>query len=456
MHNNDWVGDELIELNLGDERLNRRAEAMLRALAARPDEGVQGAFHARAERGGAYRLLRHEHVEPADLIQAHAAATMERASAFKRVLCISDTSFISYPHRELIDGMGPFKHLEDNGFFLQVNFAVSEEGICLGTLRAHTYTRDAALDKKGTQARRPVQQKESQRWIDDCHQVQRCQDELHARGAATRLVYVTDREGDFYELLACAQSGSADFLIRSQGDRLLENGQRIGERPQGATPLAHTQFQLPARHGLKPRNVSQTLYSARVGISALRNGKRNEAVEVTVLWALEDNPPSGEKPVNWVLMTNLPITNAAQAQQMLHWYRMRWRIEMLFDALKNVSQVERLRLHSLSSIENLCTFHLIVAWRVLYLVTLGREQPDLPASISFAPQELHLLTLSQKATTPRKPPKPLNTLAQAMEALALLGSHEPRKKGPPAGLHTIARGYARLLDFVVFASLIGH
>lgn len=454
MQHNDWVNEELNELRLGDQRLDKRAKEVLRGLAQRPGEHVQGAFQARAERAGAYRLLRHEQIDFGALLQSHTSNTLERARAFERVLCISDTSFIAYPHRDPIEGMGPFNQLQDNGFFLHVNFAVSEEGICLGTLKAHTYTRDRALDKKGTQARRPLHQKESQRWVGDCEHVQHCQEALQHSGAATRLVYVTDREGDFYELLACANNGHADYLIRSQGDRLLPNGQRIGERPKELQRLGRTRFELPARRGLKPRTLTQSIYSAQVDISALRNGKRTEAVQSTVLWLMEDEPPQGEKPVNWVLMSNLPVTTLAEALELLRWYRLRWRVEMLFDALKNTCKVERLRLQSLTSIEKLCALHLLVAWRVLYLMTLGREHCDLPASTSFDEEELQVLSLTQKLTTPRKAPRRLDTLGIAMEVLALLGGYEPRKNGPPPGLHTLARGYARLLDFVTFKSIL--
>lgn len=453
MDNTDWVKDELCELELGDQRLNKRVAAMLRALANRPDESVQGAFHARAERVGAYRVLRNEHVQTKDLVDVHAENTLRRASTFERVLCISDTCFISYPHRDLIEGMGPFNRIEDNGFFLQVNFAVSDQGVCLGTLKASTFTRDPALDKRGTQANRKLEEKENQRWADDWQAVEQAQLQLQQAGSSTKLMCVTDSEGDFYELIAMASEGSADFLIRSQGDRLLPSGQRIGERPKDLTPLGRISFELPARRGLEPRVVKQTLYSARVPISAQRKGKRTEAVEVTVLWAMEDNPPSSQKPVNWVLISNVPVTNMDEAIALVNCYRLRWRIEMLFDALKNTCKVERLRLHSLEAIEKLCAFYLITAWRVLYLMTLGREHPDLPATLCFDAEELSLLTLSQKLTT-RQPPKKLDTMGKAIEALARLGGYQPRKKYSPPGLRNMTRGYARLLDFVAYKALL--
>ncbi len=51
-------------------------------------------------------------------------------------------------------------------------------------------------------------------------------------------------------------------------------------------------------------------------------------------------PAPGEEPVRWILLTNLPVDTLEQAVEKVRWYQLRWRIEMFFDALKNICRIE--------------------------------------------------------------------------------------------------------------------
>jgi hypothetical protein len=448
----DWVNKEFANLDLGDKRLNRRADAVLRTLMRDPESSLLKAFQSRAELAGVYRLLANEQVDTKGFVQCHGSETLTRSSAYERVLCLSDTTFISYPHRSLIDGMGPFNKRSDNGFFLHVDFAVSDSGVCLGTLNWQDYVRDPALNKRKTQAKRPVEEKENQRWINSCEAVNTAQKELVEQGVVTRLCYVTDREGDFYELLACAAGGSADYLIRARSTRLLPSGLHIGERPEESARVGSVNFDMPAQRGVKPRNVTQSVYSQRVSISARRGKERTLPVEMTVLWLMEDKAPEGQSPLNWILLSNLPVTTIEEARTLVDWYRLRWRIEMLFDVLKNTCQVERLQLRTPEGIKKLCALYLIVSWRILYLMTLSRECPELPATTCFAEDELKLLTSSQVLWSRKRLPAP-QTLGQAVCALARLGGYLARKNDKPPGHRTLTFALLRLFDIALFQRL---
>ena len=449
----DWVSEEFKHLDIGDARLNKRAEQVLSTLMREPQSSLLKAFQGRAEVAGVYRMLANEQVEDKHFVDVHSRCTLDRAQGFERVLCLSDTTFISYPHRSHIEGMGPFKKLSDNGFFLHVDFAVSDQGVCLGTLNWQDFVRARALNKRKTQAAKPVSDKENQRWINSYEAVDKAQKQLAAQGAKTRLCYVTDREGDFYELLASAAGGSADFLIRARTTRLLPGGLHIGERPDEGTLLGKVSFEMPARRGVKPRHVTQSIYSQRVSISARRGRTRTEPVEMTVLWLMEDNVPKGQSPLNWILLSNIAVTTPEQASTLVDWYRLRWRIEMLFDVLKNTCQVERLQLRSAKGIQKLCALYLIVSWRILYLMTLSRECPELPASTFFAKDELKLLSASQ-ALWSRKPLPAPQTLGQAVRALARLGGYLDRKNDKPPGHRTLTFALLRLFDLALLQQLL--
>ena len=50
--------------------------------------------------------------------------------------------------------------------------------------------------------------------------------------------------------------------------------------------------------------------------------------------AFEKNPPAGEAPLEWRLITTEPIASREQVVQILEWYRTRWLIEEFFKCLK--------------------------------------------------------------------------------------------------------------------------
>jgi hypothetical protein len=431
----------MTDVELGDARLHERAGRILERLQDNPQGTLVGAMQGRAELAAAYRFFHNKAVDAEALIAAHAAASGERLPACPRVLCLADTSFISYGHRGAVAGLGPHTCANDNGFFIHPLFAVSSEGLALGTLHWQCWAREPGVKKYKTQARRAVSEKESARWLHSLQAMVQVQRQLEH----TRLIYVTDREGDFYELLAAAVDSTLDFVIRAQRDRLLDDGRRIGESPVDAPALGTVRFELAGRPGRTARIVTQTLWAQRLRLSARRGKHRTSGVEVTVVWARENTPPAGEEPVQWILLTNLPVATLAQACQIVDWYRLRWRIEMLFDALKNVCQIEEAQLREARALQNLCALHLIVAWRILYLKTLAHEYPHLPASAGFTATELEVLAHAMP-----HPPSRLDTLHEAVTALAMLGGYLARKRDKPPGLKTLARGHQRLCLLVAF------
>lgn len=65
-------------------------------------------------------------------------------------------------------------------------------------------------------------------------------------------------------------------------------------------------------------------------------------INVTLVQAKEINSPKGKKPIVWQLSTNRKVETEAQALEIIDWYRCRWEIELFFDVLKAVCQIERL------------------------------------------------------------------------------------------------------------------
>jgi IS4 transposase len=125
-------------------------------------------------------------------------------------------------------------------------------------------------------------------------------------------------------------------------------------------------------------------------------------ISVTVVFAREENPPSGQQPVEWMLLTTRTVTTLAQARVIIGWYRCQWEIEVFFRTLNTVCRVERLQLTHADRLKPAIALYLIIAWRLLYLTKLARTRPDVPDSVVFEDQEWRLAYNDVKRQLPPK------------------------------------------------------
>ena len=110
-----------------------------------------------------------------------------------------------------------------------------------------------------------------------------------------------------------------------------------------------------------------------------------------------ESAPQTESPsthCNYLLLQlleqDLP-KSLAQAQEKIQWYRRRWGNEEWHRMLKSGCGAERREFTTAEHLQRALAFELILAWRMLLLVKLGRRVPDLPAEAIFAPDELEVL-----------------------------------------------------------------
>ncbi len=129
----------------------------------------------------------------------------------------------------------------------------------------------------------------------------------------------------------------------------------------------------------------------------------------------------------------------------MQWYCRRWGIEEWHRALKNGCGVEQREFKTAEHLQRVLAFDLIVAWRVLASVKLGRALPQLPASVLYSPPELEVLQAAVKKTSVRRQrsgspwPKPIRLVARLGGYLARKGDGEP-------GAESIGLGLRRLMD----------
>lgn len=238
----------------------------------------------------AYRFLGNEEVEWTDMMQPHWARTAARMQQHAVVLCIADTTELDFNGQDM-EGSGPLSFEAQRGMYLHPTYAVTPDREPLGLLDAWMWAREP-LDENGHRG----SIKENTRWIESYERVA----EQAAVLPETRLVYVTDREGDIAALMeqADALGYPADWLIRAQHNRNLAEGGKLWDKVEASAVLGEIAFILPGRAGQKAREVRQELRASRLKLP----GKRQ--LEVTCVVAREIGAPAGLKPVVWRLVTN--------------------------------------------------------------------------------------------------------------------------------------------------------
>ena len=440
------LGAEVTSINLGDRRLNRRAQRMLEILGNKPTVSIPAACGGWGETRAAYRLFNHPAVTAEAVLAPHVACTEGRLREHPRVLCIQDTTELDYTTKKGIAGLGPLNYETRRGMYLHPTLALTPERVPLGLLDLHRLVREPGSLGLEKDPNRPLEEKESVRWVDGYARV----NELAERLSDTRLTYIADREGDIYDLFveAPCPERSADWLVRVQHhDRLLADGRHLREVIDAAPVLTDITFERPASNGRRARTVHQQIKVVRVTLKAPSRPDRNlPEVSVTALLATEPQPPADEDPLHWLLLTNLMVDTPEQAIEKLSWYLCRWQIEVYFKVLKSGCRIEQLQLETRERLEPALVFYMIIAWRVLYLTMLGRDCPQMPCDAVFADEEWKAVYLVTQRKPPPEQPPSLDTMVRM---IATLGGFLNRKRDGFPGPKTLWIGLQRVPDFVL-------
>jgi hypothetical protein len=177
--------------------------------------------------------------------RAYSRQTRERIAAQPMVLCLQDTTELDFNGQGAI-GLGPLSYEAQRGMYLRPTYAATPQREPLGVLDAWMWAREKK-DKFGVRGG----PKESLRWIEGDERVAEMALEL----AATRLVYVADREADLMPSMARAEAlgTPADWLIRASHNRCLPDGEKLWQHTTAGASIGEIAFTMASRHDVKAR-----------------------------------------------------------------------------------------------------------------------------------------------------------------------------------------------------------
>jgi hypothetical protein len=456
----DWAKEEFGEAELGHAARTDRVVAMAARVARSPGGRVSEVFDTDASRQGAYDLLENPAVRPTALLAACGAATAKRSAAEPYVFVAVDGSSLTLADRRKVKDFGTVGASLYGGRGLKVMtaYAVSPTGVPVGVLDQAWWARPlspssrgeprARQSKRAHNAKRKTSEKETQRWLDV---VAACEERLDAAGARGRFQF--DREADSKPLLLTLSQSRHWFTIRSRADRRLDHGKTATYlRPHLARQRVLGTYTLPVPEapGRAARVATMSVRAATVALR-LRDPwtKRVRRATVNAVWATESSQvPTGNRPLDWLLLTNLPVRTFDEACETVRGYTMRWRIEDFHKTWKSgACRVEDTQLHDRDAVVKWATILATVAARIERLKHLSRETPDAPATIELGKLELRALVLlktDQKKRTEVVTEHP--TIEEATRWIADLGGYTGKSSGGPPGSITIGRGWRKVLD----------
>jgi hypothetical protein len=390
-----WIDGELHEGVFQDARLLRRLRVLLGQFAQAPGQSIALVCQDWANTKAAYRFLSNARVSEADILAGHFDATRERIAATPEapVLMLHDTTEFSW-QRDSAQAVGVLGKTNSGrdvegrmrqhtvcGLLMHSSMAITCEGLPLGLAAVKFWSRSkfkgtAALKRSINPTRVPIEEKESICWLNNVRQASAM------FGQPEQCVHIGDRGSDIYELFCEARNAGSHFIFRTCADRLAGDGTHTV-----ATYMR--QVRCRGLHRLEVRDSQGHSRSAVLELKYCRvrllppraKQRRYPALTLTVLQAAEREAPSDVEPIDWKMITDLPVRSRAEAIEKLDWYAMRWKIETFHKILKSSCRAEDSRLRTAQRLTNLIALLCILGWRIFWLTMMNRAAPEAPARL---------------------------------------------------------------------------
>jgi dsDNA-binding SOS-regulon protein len=371
------------------------------------------------------------------MLSGHLASTKERAILTEGAYLIAaqDTCFYNYSGHKSMEGLG---YLQGNirGIIQHNTLLMNELGLPLGLIEQEYWTRKGAVVYEG---------KESQKWEKSLDLVNE-----HFSSMAKKVVLVQDREADIFSFFKAKRSEGIELLVRVHQPRnieivgsgavkkLQELGQELSEIGE-KTVVIH-------REG-KQVTLTLSLKASKVHIFPDKNLSpvKHKTQELSMVIAQEikaidekgKDVFEADNAAIWYLLSSLPIDNQEDIERIVTFYSLRWRIERFHYTMKSGAlNVEKLQFDDVKTLFNSLAFYSIVAWQILAITYLIRQDKDEQATACFEEKEVVLLQKVAK--------KQILTVKDAVLALAKIVGFAPSKKQPFPDIKVLAMAVERL------------
>lgn len=436
-------------VELGDVRRTRRLVLAAEQLCRHPGGSLPDKLPEPAELHGLYHLLNRPEVTHAKVLAGHTAWTRQRIAECQgeTVLCLHDATELDYTTRtKLRDRLGQIGAGTHRGYICHNSLAVrAASGETLG-LTSQLLHHRADVPKNETDAqRRERVDRESRLWVQGAA----------ASGpapAGVRIVDVSDSLSDTFEYMAYEVTHDRHFVLQARENRRLD--QPVGrqrylfEAIRAAAPVASYEINVQAQAGRQARVALVKLAFVAVRIAPPLSRSGDYPDKPLSLWCVrvwEPKPPAGEEPLEWIVLSNVAVADAADARERISWYECRPIVEEYHKGMKTGCSIEGMQFDTIEALEPAIALLSITATTLLQLRDAARR-PDAetrPATEVVASEYVEVLSQHYVARV-KAPP----TVRQFYLLVARLGGHQNRKSDGFPGWITLWRGWMKLQSMV--------
>lgn len=452
-----WAEEQFGQCDLHDKRRTRRLVEVAASVLCHPSGSLPEQTADMADLKAAYRLFACEDVDFEAITKPHWEQSRQPPAG--TYLVLNDTTELDFGIRRGIEGMARTGNGGGWGLLLHSALVVGAEGEQIVGLAGQKIRYRKPAPKKENTTRRLKRDRESELWGQVIDLVGPPAEGVH-------WVHVMDRGADNFEVYCHCLEQHSDWVVRvtqKQRKVLVPAGKKIPLSAYLKTlPLAGTyELHLRARAANRERRAQ----SARTAKVEVRFGPLHVPVPsqkspyvkhlspapiaMWVVYAVEVDAPKGVEPIEWILLTSLPVESFDDAWRILGYYEKRWLIEEWHKALKTGCRVECRQLKSKEGLEKITALLSVVAVRLLQLKAAARTDPDRPARQLVPLHWIRMLLAARKRTK--------YTLAMSVgefyRELAKLGGFLGRKSDGEPGWITIWRGWQKLYLLVHGAEL---
>lgn len=363
------------------------------------------------------------------------------------VLLLHDTTDLDYSGLST-PGLGPIGNGHGRGYLCHNSLAITpDRRQVLGLANQVLHVRAPAPKKEGVQAKRQRLSRESRLWTNAVK-------EIDAAPADRLWVDVADRGADLFEFLAHEVAAGRHFVVRSSSNRAV----RVAG-DNDTKQLLHTYLRsLPLRgkqritvgghDGTPAREATVAIAFAEVWVQPPHVQRGEYERKPLRLWAVrvaEIDPPAGSKPVEWFLLTNVPVTTQAHAWERTRWYAARWVLEEYHKAQKTGCGIEEMQFTTSEALQPMIALLSVVAVTLLNLRDASR-QPD--AQQRPATDVIDIEYVKVLSAWRHKEVRLDWSVHDFFYALARLGGHQNRRRDHPPGWIVLWRGWTALQHMV--------
>lgn len=441
LDNKQWASETFLDCNLGDPRRTKRLLKVAEGMLDAPDQSLPSQFSDWADLKAAYRFFDTERVTFDAICLPHWEQT--RKTKPGRYLLISDTTDLNFTGHASTEGLGMLGDGKGRGIQLHpcLTYSLDEKQV-VGLAGAVTHYR-VFKPKKETRAQRLARNRESDIWG-------KIVDKVGSAPDGSQWIHVFDRGGDYFEAMCRVQLTGNDWVIRaSKLNRKVLNfrGENVtlSQAVEEATKLGTFTMELRStpRHAARTASLTvsycEVTFPAPVHKSPWLKQCPIKELKMRVVIAQELDPPKGNRPIRWIILTSLPVECFDDAWTVLEYYEHRWMIEEYNRVAKSGCSIEMHALRTAERLEAIVGLTSVIAVRLFQLKYIGRNQPEAKAATHVPStwlQGLKLMRPKIKLTE--------MTVYEFFRQLAILGGFIGRKHDGEPGWQTIWRGYLKL------------